>query len=307
MELKQPLSICDQVTRLKEHGLCIKDNSEAEDVLSRVGYYRYTGYALQFRKEKSDSDYVENIQFERIYRIYCFDKRLREIIRSHIETVEVYYKTQIAHIFSMRKCTQSPHDQHYNQENYYNKEGFREVLSSLSREQEHFKDSLIVKHHKEKYQERMPLWVCVELLSFSNVSKLYSAMYFSDKEAIANSLGTGRETLENHLHCLSVLRNKCAHTARLYNTRLSPPSKFSSNFLRKHPEVENDTLFAYLLVLHKRLPTNQDRQLLRKEISELLDLYSGDISLELMGFPKNWEQLMANTCDTFKMITGQIQ
>ena len=30
----------------------------------------------------------------------------------------------------------------------------------------------------------MPLWVIVELMSFSNMSKLYSSMYYSEKEAI---------------------------------------------------------------------------------------------------------------------------
>jgi abortive infection bacteriophage resistance protein len=45
----------------------------------------------------------------------------------------------------------------------------------------------------------MPLWVIVELMSFSNLSKLYSAMYYSEKDAIANMVGIGRDTLENIL------------------------------------------------------------------------------------------------------------
>ena len=72
----------------------------------------------------------------------------------------------------------------------------------------------------------------VELMSFSNMSKLYSAMYYSEKDAIASMVGTGRDTLENHLHCLSVLRNKCSHAARMYNTDFNPPAKFSKTFLR---------------------------------------------------------------------------
>ena len=70
----------------------------------------------------------------------------------------------------------------------------------------------------------MPLWVMVELMSFSNISKLYSSMYISEKETIAQAVGIKYKTLENHLHCLSVLRNKCAHAARLYNTEFNPPA-----------------------------------------------------------------------------------
>lgn len=35
-------------------------------------------------------------------------------------------------------------------------------------------------------------------MSFSNLSKLYGSMYYSEKEAIANVVGVGRDTLENH-------------------------------------------------------------------------------------------------------------
>ena len=41
-------------------------------------------------------------------------------------------------------------------------------------------------------------------------------------------VGVGKDTLENHLHCLSVLRNKCAHTARMYNTDFNPPAKLEA-------------------------------------------------------------------------------
>jgi len=87
--------------------------------------------------------------------------------------------------FAMKKCIESPHDQHYDESNYYNKEGYKQVIESFKREKNYYKDSLIIKHHKNKYASKMPLWVMVELMSFSNVSKLYSSMYVSDKEEIA--------------------------------------------------------------------------------------------------------------------------
>lgn len=77
-------------------------------------------------------------------------------------------------------------------------------METFSREKNYYKDSLIVKHHQIKYSSKMPLWVIVELMSFSNMSKLYSSMYYSEKDAIAHMVGVGRDTLENHLHCLPV-------------------------------------------------------------------------------------------------------
>ena len=100
----------------------------------------------------------------------------------------------------MAKCTKPPHSQHYDKENFYNKIGYEEVMSSFDKEKNYYKDSLIVKHHKKKYNGKLPLWVMVELMSFSNLSKFYSAMYYSEKDLIAASIGTGRNMLENHLH-----------------------------------------------------------------------------------------------------------
>ena len=240
MNLKKPLSFTEQIARLKEHNLIISDETFALEVLSKINYYRYSGYALQFRKEPDNSDLIDGITFEQVYKIYLFDEALRNACRKYLEKVEIYYKTQISHNFSARKCSEPPYDQHYDENNYYYKQGYNEVMDSFSKEKNYYKDSLIVKHHQEKYSNKMPLWVIFELMSFSNVSKLFGCMYYSEKEMIAQAVGTGMRTLENHLHCLSVLRNKCSHAARMYNTKFYPPARFQSKFYRKYPSVSND-------------------------------------------------------------------
>ena len=49
MELKQPMSYEEQLHRLITHGIVVDDRDRAIDILKRVNYYRFTGYALQFR------------------------------------------------------------------------------------------------------------------------------------------------------------------------------------------------------------------------------------------------------------------
>ena len=140
----------------------------------------------------------------------------------------------------------------------------------------------------------MPLWVMVELMSFSNISKLYSSMYISEKETIAQAVGVKYKTLENHLHCLSVLRNKCAHAARLYNTEFNPPARFTKTFLQKNPEVKNDSLFAYALVLLKRLPDANSKRKLVDSIELVIEQYKDDIDMSLIGFPENYLEILNN-------------
>lgn len=292
MDLKKPLSFSDQVQQLNSHGLLIDDPAKAQEFLQRVNYYKFTGYALQFRVSPTGSDLVPGHHFSEIQRIYEFDEGLRNLLRKYLEIVEIYYKTQIANTFALEKCTVPPYDQHYDPQNYYKKDKFAIAMANLQKSSVYFSDSLIYKHHANVYQGKMPLWVIVELLSFSSVSMLYSAMYRTSQTRIASKFGIGADTLENHLHCMSVLRNKCSHTARLINVRYNPPAKLSTAFMRNNPSVSNDSLFAYLLVLKWRLPENSMRKDFKNELVSLLRQYNDVVDLSLIGFPQNYINIL---------------
>ena len=294
MELKEPLSFEKQIEKLKSHGMVMGDEAKVKEILAEINYYRFTGYTLQYRKNPDESDYIEGLPFEKVYRIYQFDESLRDIFRKYIEVAEVYYRTQISYGFSMVKCVNPPYDQHYDENNFYNKTGYKEVMESFKKEKNYYKDSLIVKHHKAKYESKMLLWVIVELMSFSNTSKLYSSMYISEKEKIADAVGISYATLEKHLHCLAVLRNKCAHAARLYNTQFNPPARFTKQFLKKYPEVKNNSLFAYVLVLLKRLPNEKTKMAMLNAVQAVIEEYQDDVDLTLIGFPENYMTLLKN-------------
>lgn len=292
MLLKKPLSFSDQLERLKSHGVIIKDEKSAENFIHSVNYYRLTGYMLQFRKGSSSSDLASPHSFEEIQRLYIFDCNLRHILRKYLEIIEVHYKTQVSNYFALEKCLTPPYDQHYDESNYYNKSGFKHVLSTFSSNQRYYTDSLIVKHHKERYGGKMPLWVMVEMMSFSSFSKLYSAMYRSSQENIARHLHVNAKTLVNHLHCLSMLRNKCAHAARLLNVRYNPPAKMSSSFLRNNPSISNSSLFAYILVLKWRLPNTDLQSQLKTDINNLTTEFKDVLDLSLIGFPANYMNIL---------------
>lgn len=274
--------------------MIISNDTEAVQILKKINYYRFTGYALQFREDPKRSNYIAGTTFDSIHHIYLVDERLRDLFRMYLEKVEIYYRTQISYGFSIAKCIAPPYDQHYDKNNFYNQTGYQEVLDNFRRESNYYKDSLIVKHHKMKYANKMPLWVMVEMMSFSNLSKLYSSMYISEKDAIAKMIGIGRNTLENHLHCLAVLRNKCAHAARLYNTEFNPPAKFTKSFLRAHPEVQNNSLFAYTLVLLKRLPDRKSKRDLIDAVQTVVEEYKDDIEMKQIGFLDNYMDILNN-------------
>jgi abortive infection bacteriophage resistance protein len=104
MDLKKPLTFDEQLDKLVAHGIVISDKENAKDILKKVNYYRFTGYALQFRQDPSDSDYKEGTTFDTVYHLYEVDEMLRDTFRQYIEKAEVYYRTQIAYGFSIEKC-----------------------------------------------------------------------------------------------------------------------------------------------------------------------------------------------------------
>lgn len=291
MHLKKPIKFNEQLNKLIEYGMVVNDKEKSLKILQEINYYRFTGYTIQFRKGLSNN-YIEGTSFETIYSIYKFDEKLRNIFRKNIEKIEIYYKTQIAYHFSISKCITGSHNQHYAENNFYNKKGYKEVMNSLYNEKRYYKDTSVFKHHKQKYSSEMPLWVIVELISFSNMSKLYNAMYYSEKDEIAKAVGTGRKILENHLHCLSVLRNKCSHAARLYNTNFSPPAKLPKKFLQKYCNIKNDSLFAYALILLKRLPNQESKKIFLLDINILIKKYEKYIDIELIGFTEDYLKIM---------------
>lgn len=85
MDLKKLLSFDEQLDKLSIHGMIITDKEKAKDILKRLNYYRFTGYALQFRQKPSGSGYIEGTTFETVYHLYKVDDILRDTFRRYIE------------------------------------------------------------------------------------------------------------------------------------------------------------------------------------------------------------------------------
>ncbi len=292
MELKPPLTIEQQIQRLESHGMYIPNLDNAKHFLSAVNYYRFSGYALEFRKDVHCSDYIPGTDFETIAKIYEFDEGLRHILRKYIEKVEIYYKTKIAYKFSLAKCTKPPYNQHYLPSNYYRTDKIKALLKHVAAEELYFQDTAFVKHHIATYENQLPLWVLVEIITFSTLSRLYGCMFYSDQKAIADSVGTSARILKNNLQAMAILRNKCAHGTRLYNDTMSLPVAFTPEYLQRHQTLNIHTVFAYIVMLSKRLPDNANRTMLQNNIIHLVNEYKNYINLKLMGFPDNWQQLL---------------
>lgn len=292
MDLKEPLPFEKLAERMEEHHVIIPDKAEAVRFLRKTGYYRLTGYLLQYRVSENNSD-LQPVSFHDLLAIYNFDSEIRNFLRKYIEIAEIYYRTQISHWFSLMRCSEPPHDQHYDERDFYLKKSYREVMQKYNRDKkEYYGDTLVMQHHQQQYGGREPLWVITEILSFSNLSKLYKSMHDEEQIKIAKEVGARNDVLANHLHCITILRNKCAHAARLYNTKMAKPAKLPKRFLKSYPDIKNNSLFAYMVMLLKRMPDEETKEDFIREFTDIAERNKTAVDLRLIGMPENYKKVL---------------
>lgn len=102
--LKPWLSIDDQIQRLTDRGMLIKDQAQAKHALTVVGYYRLSGYWYPYREPDPTThghrldDFVEGTDFAEVQALYEFDCMLKNLLLRGIERVEVAFRSRIGHL-----------------------------------------------------------------------------------------------------------------------------------------------------------------------------------------------------------------
>jgi len=212
MEPKEPKTFEEQMYLIKEKGFVINDEERCINFLHNANYYRLSAYYLPFLDLRT-GEYFKGVPFERVQRIYEFDQKLRSLVFGAIEEVEFYLRTQLAY----------HHAHAYGATGYLDAKSFNSThdhalfIKHVHACVEENRLSLVVKHHKNKYQGNFPLWVIIEYFSMGMLSYFYRDMITRDKKMLATKLyGTTPLYVESWLRCLTDLRNKCAHYSRIY-------------------------------------------------------------------------------------------
>lgn len=295
---KKPLSLAEQVERLKQRGLVVDDENEAIVYLSNISYYRLRAYTFPFQEnsEGSEHNFTRNdIHFKVIIDLYCFDRRLRSLIFNAIEKIEVAVRTKIVQIYA-----ESTNDSHwYNNENLY-RFGYDDLINHVEADVNRSNEDFI-KHYSSKYDNppMPPSWMALEVVSFATLSRLFQSLISDDrKKDITKLFGLKKEyILENWLHAISNLRNCCAHHSRVWNRRFMVSVKLSYDtlypFMDKTviKQIHTNKLFAVLSCIAYILDIISPGSDFKRNIKELLKSDCRLLDLKDMGFPQYWQSL----------------
>lgn len=319
---KPAITPIEQLELLKKRGLTIIDESRSLCFLEAVSFFRLTPYMRPFQNGNSDHQFKDGAKFSQLTKLYDFDRRLRLLVIDAIERTEVAVR---AHISNELGCKYGAHwylDKAHFKKTYQHQRLLQAVqekqqaalddyarecqrIEQLKTTDEKYKTYLKNKRRQESYARHyaltyqqpdlMPSWAMLEEISLGELSHLYKGLARDkDKKSIANGFDLFPPLLESWLHTLTVIRNICAHHARLWNRELGikpayPTQKDFSwpSYLNKdHPHTRIAIVFSILHHMMQRVSPDTGWH---NRLFSLFDEFS-DISLKSMGLPDDWKE-----------------
>ncbi len=205
---------------MEERGLLIDEEKKAEKYLRTIGYFRLSAYFYPLLLEpKSDHIYKEGTSFTDALNMYRFDRKLRLLVFSQIEKIEIAVRASIVRIgVDATKSVSWFLEERF----FHDKDRFEKGRGLILKEWDTSKEDF-VEHFKTCYtDENKPAWMLAEILPLGILSNLYMNIgKASLKKAIAKEFGLPADVFASWLQNLSGVRNICCHHNRLWN-RLLP-------------------------------------------------------------------------------------
>lgn len=284
--LKLHKSIFEQIELLRNRGLIINED-EASEILSNINYYRLSGYLHHFKKPQSDN-YIPDLTFSRIIKIYKFDSRLTRILMYALENVEITFKTR----FSYTLSSDFPNNPlvYIDKQIYKNEDDFKNFLNIFNKEKSNNSKLPFIKHYNKNYGKQLPIWVAVEIMTMGNLKTIYKNLQNKYQKKIAKLYNTSMVQLQNWLDNVTHIRNHLAHYMRIYQYNFGRVPMQCS----KHKSFTgNGKIFDQILAISFMFFGKDEwNGYIIPEISKILDEYNNYVLLNDIGFPENWKEIL---------------
>lgn len=261
---KSWLSYEDQVDLLHGRGLTVTDRDSAARFLSRVNYYRLSGYFRYWQIDPTagDNQFIEGSSFDVIQRLYESEQDLVAVCDEVLHPIEVLFRTRFAHHYAQRVGPKGAfaRGEGFTQSPDPNSERVEEhALANLDRSKEAF-----VAHYRDDKKSgtaysveayaRMPIWVAVEAFSFGSLSRLIEASGPSRVlRDIADSMNISPATLPGQIRSFVYLRNRIAHCAKLWNHAVLDKPGLLPNIARRakrdHRQFNDHSIYKIFVAL----------------------------------------------------------
>jgi len=320
---KPATTALEQIEFLKSRGLLIAHQDQALSFLKTVSFFRLTPYMrpLQVRVQ-GKHHFKKDVTFEQLTQLYEFDRRLRLLVIDAIERIEVAVRASITDelcklygthwylnaehfktTYNHSRLIQTIQDKQKAALKDYARECAR--IDRLATVDLNHKIVLKDKRKRENYARHyaltynapalMPAWAMLEELSFGDLSHMYEGLAKDkDKKKIARSFELYPPLLGSWLHTITVVRNICAHHARLWNRELGimPVNATIKGFCwpvyldAAHQHTHLSIVLSILTHMMKRI---NSQNTWRDQLFSLFKTFN-EIPVSDMGLPAHWKE-----------------
>ena len=269
-------------------GVIVTNKEFALDKIKKYSYYSIINTYKDIFKDSSNN-YKNNVTFDEIYSLYEFDKNIRSIFLKYILEIETVIKSLLAELLSLK----------YGIDNYLLKNNFDNNINSkiiqdnidkINEEiaKQNGKHEAIT-HYINEYGF-VPPFVLIKILTWGELSRLYSMLKQTDRQAISKEFKVPDNFLKQVMKNITMIRNICAHNDRMFSFH----SKFLITFKIidiNYKNKDNSTNVYMIMKSMQRLldknKSDEFERLVNLEIEKLkANIKSVDINLilYLMGF-----------------------
>ena len=291
---------------LKSKHLPILDEENAKYILKNISYYRFKSYLHPF-KDTNTKMFDGSKTFEDIVKLYRFDDELRDSLFTIVGRIEIKLRSKLNYIIT--KHTNDPF-WYLNQNLFTDTSKHNDLLLKINDSFFHCKDEYAI-HYKNKYINNIsqqystlpPFWIVAEVIMFGELYNIYTNIKKDQfiyqghnlLDNLAQEFGAKNlAELNKWLIFIKVIRNRCAHHSRVWNTNYFAPNGIYNSDPRFHrlkirPKNYNRiySFFAILNIMVKALSLDIS---IKNEIINLMDIYPiFDEMKASAGFPCNWK------------------
>jgi abortive infection bacteriophage resistance protein len=257
-EFKKPaLTVEEHIDLLRQRGLDVADTDKAIRYLRTIGYYRLSAYSLPFHSEKDQ--FAEGTSFDDVLSLYIFDRKLRLLVMDGIERIEVAVRSAM----SDQLCSKyNPHwflvdgvfiDEFYEKRASGGRSDYTSFINKVSNHTGRTNPknrNTSCKHYYDTYSKPPypPSWMIVEVLPMGTWSKVYENLESGKvKQKIAKTFRFKTNDFGGWLHSLTLIRNRCAHHSRFWNTTFPPKARNIQKYT--HSGIVLDTPYTNLALI----------------------------------------------------------
>lgn len=263
-----------------------RDKDFAVDSLKRISYFQLKAYWWDMQRDPVNHIFNNGCYFEDVIERYEFDKALRKILFTAIDTIEIALRTKLIYHMS-----QAYGGLWYMDSNLFN--NACQHASQLLHLQKEFAESgeVFVKEYRRQHPNQIQngwqsdedpdAWIILEVATLGDLSKLYKNIghQLPAKAQIANDFGLSiHSDLASWLEAIAYLRNIVAHHSRLWSRNMvkrpSEPLNPQHTWLsRQLADIEAKRPFYIITAMLYLCDAVDSNNSLRKDIYHLLKKY----------------------------------